>query len=75
MVLFGKEFDADERAEVGGGDGGVVETKDRDVATNLRVVVLMIRKQSRKDVFPVRGKEGRYFVFNHRIRRPTRGES
>jgi hypothetical protein len=31
MVLFGDEFDADERAEVGGGDG-LVEGEDAHVA-------------------------------------------
>jgi hypothetical protein len=65
MVLFGKEFDADEGAEVGGGDSRVIETEDRDVASDLRHLVLTARKQGGEHVFPVWGKEGRDFVGDH----------
>jgi hypothetical protein len=43
MVLFGNEFDADERAEVGGGDG-LGETEDCHVTSDLRHVVLTTRE-------------------------------
>jgi hypothetical protein len=52
MVLFGKEFDADERAEVGGGDG-LGETEDCDVASDLRHRVLTAREQGCEHVFPI----------------------
>ena len=42
--LFGNEFDADERAEVGGGDGRVIETEDCDVTSDLRNGVLTTRE-------------------------------
>jgi hypothetical protein len=74
-MLFGDEFDADERAEVGGGDGGVIESEDRYVASNLGHRVLTAREERGKYVLPVRLKEGSYFVFNHRIRHPTIGVS
>lgn len=64
-MLFGDEFDADERAEVGGCDGRVIETEERDVSSDLRHLVLTARKQGGKHVFPVWGKEGRDFVGYH----------
>jgi hypothetical protein len=52
MVLFGKEFYADERAEVGGGDW-LGETEDCDVTSDLRHRVLTAREQGCEHVFPV----------------------
>jgi hypothetical protein len=64
MVLFGKEFYADEGAEVGGGDG-LGKTEDCDVASDLRHRVLTAREQCCEHVFPISLKKGRYFVSDH----------
>ena len=64
MVLFGKEFDADERAEVGGGYG-LGETELGRVAVDFRVTVLTAREKRREQVIPVSLKHRRDFVSNH----------
>jgi hypothetical protein len=64
MVLFGNEFDADERAEVGGGDG-LGETELGRVAVDFRVAVLTTREESGEQVIPISLKHRRDFVCNH----------
>jgi len=65
IMLFGDEFDFDERAEVGGGDGCVVKTELGHVPADLGKVMLKPGEQSFKHVLPIRRKEGRDFVDNH----------
>jgi hypothetical protein len=75
MVLFGNEFDADKRAEVGGGYGRIIETENSDVSANLRERVFKPREKGRENVCPIGMKQGCDFIFYHRIRLPTRHES
>ena len=64
MVLFGKEFDADERAEVGGGDG-LGETELGFVAFDFRVAVLTAREKRSEQVIPVSLEYRGDFVGDH----------
>ena len=64
VIMLGDEFDADERAEVGGGDG-LGETELGRVAVDFRVAVLTAREKRREQVIPVSLKHRRDFVSNH----------
>jgi len=65
IMLFGDEFDFDERAEVGRGDGCVVKTELSYVPADMGKVMLKPGEQCFKHVLPIRRKEGRDFVDNH----------
>jgi hypothetical protein len=52
MVLFGKEFDADERAEVGGGLRGVKGDGDAERVTG-NILAVYLRENSLRKFKPV----------------------
>lgn len=66
MLLFGNEFDADERAEVCGGDG-FGEGKLADVARNFGSDVDGVAEKQRVDVAPVGGKKAGHFIGGHLV--------
>jgi hypothetical protein len=66
MVLFrGEEFDADERPEVGGGDGNIFKAELSDVAIDLREAMLIRPEDGREQVVPVGLKNRCDFVGDH----------
>ena len=64
IMLLRDEFDADERAEVGGGDR-LGETELGLVAVNLGEAMFTPSEKRREQVVPVGLKHRRYFVGNH----------
>lgn len=62
--MLGNEFDADERAEVGGGDG-FGEAEERHVTINVRHRMLTAREDGGEQVIPIGLKHRRYFIGNH----------
>lgn len=64
--MLGNEFDADERAEVGGGDR-FGEGERADVARNFGSDVDSVAEKQRVDIAPVGGEKAGHFIGGHLV--------